>query len=521
MAAGGGDVDRDETLEPQQFPRIVELWEHIEKHYPNKQQVESGDFYPDDPLLKLLDPVFKKAAPVQEGSTEKETEGDEEVPQADIIVTKDEENGLLFEEKNEVARTLLQLSGWKKDEDTWCLVERCPQVHAAARYFVEHKLGQWKKEEKHDDASMMGLQCVEEEGDEKQDEEVPELTDEQIDVLIQRLLSLTRKDTAANEIIAERETKAICSRARQMLVEEPNVLEVEVPATLVGDIHGQYFDLLHRIFGRDGVVMTLEDFKDRRFVFLGDFVDRGDHSLLSLDLILLLKIKYPKNIFLLRGNHESRITNNMYGFHEECRVAYPEEGKEQTNPIWEVFNKLFDAMPFAALVGGRVFCCHGGLSPLLERLDKMLVFNRVRDIVPPGPMADITWSDPGMCDGWRVNARGSGYLFGADISQKFCKANNLKFICRAHQCVKEGYRWDHKQRVVTVFSAPNYCWQQNRGAILELTSDLETHFVDYENWELEPPLDEREEQTPNQYFTEDDPSQSPKAAEGEEKDEDE
>lgn len=523
MAAGGVEVE--EVLEPQQFPKIVKLWERYEKLYPREKQ-EKCD-HSADPLLTLLDPVFKQAKAFAEKLKESKDSAKESKDSQPLEIARDKDNSLLFEDEN--AAELLQLSGWKRDKDTWCLQESELQLLLAANYFVEYKLGKTQQQGMPVQDAMAA--CV------GSYEELPPpfvqeeagaltLTDDQIDGWIRRLLD---RSWNIDRLPSAKETKAICTRARQVLVTESNVLEVAAPATLVGDIHGQYWDLLHRVFGgASGKGMTLEDFKDRKFVFLGDFVDRGENSLLCLCLILLLKIKYPHNIFLLRGNHESRITNNMYGFHEECRTNYPAEainhddGEKssvglsfQENSIWYLFNHLFDAMPLAALVGGRVFCCHGGLSPQLDRLDEMLVFDRVRDIVPPGPMADITWSDPGMCEGWRINARGSGYLFGEDISEGFCKKNNLKFICRAHQCVREGYRWDHNRRVVTVFSAPNYCWQQNKGAILNLGEDMVARFEDYEC--TQPERHDEDEQKPSEYFsTEDEPaSSSPKAAEAE------
>eukprot|EP00662_Eupelagonemidae_sp_cell21_P056711 gene56711-biopygen49300 len=216
----------------------------------------------------------------------------------------------------------------------------------------------------------------------------------------------------------------------------------------------------------------------------------GGSLVISRHSVLLHKVRSPRNVTLLRGNHESRITNNMYGFHDECRQMYPTAvsnraslGCSPDNEIWAVFNHLFDAMPLAAIVGDRVFCCHGGLSPQLQTLDRFLSFDRLRDIIPPGSMADITWSDPGASVGWRLNARGSGYLFGEDITKQFCEENRLCFVARAHQCVKEGFKWEHDKRVVTVFSAPNYCWQHNKGAILLLGAGLEESFVVYDEAE--------------------------------------
>ena len=139
-------------------------------------------------------------------------------------------------------------------------------------------------------------------------------------------------------------------------------------------------------------------------------------------------------------------------------------------------------------IAQQAFGCHGGLSPELSTLDRLLTFNRFQDIMPQGPMADLTWSDPGVHAGWRVNMRGSGHAFGEDVTVTFCQKNNLDFVCRAHQCVKEGYRWDQADKIVTIFSAPNYCGGQNKGAIMKLSADMTPSFTSYEQAEGTAPL---------------------------------
>eukprot|EP01063_Lacrimia_lanifica_P011575 TRINITY_DN1831_c0_g3_i1.p1 TRINITY_DN1831_c0_g3~~TRINITY_DN1831_c0_g3_i1.p1 ORF type:complete len:546 (+),score=188.68 TRINITY_DN1831_c0_g3_i1:126-1763(+) len=278
------------------------------------------------------------------------------------------------------------------------------------------------------------------------------------------------------------EMRSICYRARALLEKEDNIVLIDPPCTVVGDIHGQFEDLCNHVLASGG------DPSSTRYVFLGDFVDRGDSSLLCMCLILLYKLKHPGNVAILRGNHESRITNNLYGFHEECRQKYPDATSTQSSQyngkldslVWGLFNHLFDALPLAALIGGKAFGCHGGLSPHLPTLDKILTFNRFMDILPQGPMADLTWSDPGTQSGWRLNVRGSGHAFGEDVTKDFCEANGLDFVCRAHQCVKDGYRVDQENKMVTIFSAPNYCWAQNKGAIMKLDENMNKEFICYE-----------------------------------------
>eukprot|EP00662_Eupelagonemidae_sp_cell21_P057616 gene57616-biopygen74080 len=353
-------------------------------------------------------------------------------------------------------------AGWEVHGSGWRLKKpHSPQLLRAAKHFAETKLGSSGADQSQG-TGMMGMFMS---SDVEIEEEMrpPEGVTLDIDALITQVREERR--------LPDRDQlKTLCFRARQLLLKEENILQVDVPCTLVGDIHGQFYDLLFQVLPKGG------DPANKRYVFLGDFVDRGEHSLLCLALILLYKLRDPSNITLLRGNHESRMTNT---------IASSSGGwGDPDNDVWSMFNHVFDSMPLAAVVGDRVFCCHGGLSPQLLTLDRILSFDRLRDIAAgPGSMADLTWSDPGESPGWTPNTRGGGHLFGADITKQFCEDNRLSFVCRAHQCVKDGYQWDHGKRIVTVFSAPHYCGQDNKGAILLLDERLDETFVVYDEAE--------------------------------------
>lgn len=86
-------------------------------------------------------------------------------------------------------------------------------------------------------------------------------------------------------------------------------------------------------------------------------------------------------------------------------------------------------------------------------------------------MCDLLWSDPDDIVGWGLSPRGAGYLFGGDITQKFVQHNDLDLIARAHQLVMEGYKIVHDGALVTVWSAPNYCyrWVQLPSALVRGT----------------------------------------------------
>jgi serine/threonine-protein phosphatase 4 catalytic subunit len=120
---------------------------------------------------------------------------------------------------------------------------------------------------------------------------------------------------------------------------------------------------------------------------------------------------------------------------------------------------------------------HGGLSPSINTLDQIRVIDRKQEVPHEGAMCDLLWSDPEDIDGWGLSPRGAGYVFGADVVTKFNHANNVSFICRAHQLVMEGFKWMFDEQLVTVWSAPNYCYRcGNVAAILELDEHLERSF---------------------------------------------
>uniref|UniRef100_A0A8C5QPF7 Serine/threonine-protein phosphatase n=1 Tax=Leptobrachium leishanense TaxID=445787 RepID=A0A8C5QPF7_9ANUR len=270
------------------------------------------------------------------------------------------------------------------------------------------------------------------------------------------------------ELIKESEVKALCAKAREILVEESNVQRVDSPVTVCGDIHGQFYDLkeLFRVGG---------DVPETNYLFMGDFVDRGFYSVETFLLLLALKVRYPDRITLIRGNHESRQITQVYGFYDECLRKYG------SVTVWRYCTEIFDYLSLSAIIDGKIFCVHGGLSPSIQTLDQIRTIDRKQEVPHDGPMCDLLWSDPEDTTGWGVSPRGAGYLFGSDVVAQFNAANNIDMICRAHQLVMEGYKWHFNETVLTVWSAPNYCYRcGNVAAILELDEHLQKEFIIFE-----------------------------------------
>ncbi|EAN95876.1 putative protein phosphatase 4 catalytic subunit [Trypanosoma cruzi] len=250
----------------------------------------------------------------------------------------------------------------------------------------------------------------------------------------------------AGKLISEQQVAQLCDRCKDLFLEEGNIEVVYAPVTLCGDIHGQLFDMLE-LFRHGGRA------PDTSYVFMGDFVDRGYHSVETLLLLLLLKVRYPDRMTLLRGNHESRQITQVYGFYDECYRKYGSAN------VWRFCTDLFDYMPLLALVEEDVLCVHGGLSPDINTLDEIRVLDRKQEVPHEGPMTDLLWSDPDDINGWALSPRGAGFIFGADVTKAFNHRNGITLIARAHQLVFEGYKSMFDDNCCTVWSAPNYCYR--------------------------------------------------------------
>lgn len=233
------------------------------------------------------------------------------------------------------------------------------------------------------------------------------------------------------QILAQNEVKILCERVKEILAEQSNVTPVKAPVTVCGDIHGQFDDLME-LFQIGGNV------PDTNYLFMGDYVDRGSHSVETISFIFVLKCRYKDRIHILRGNHENRELNKIYGFYDECYKKYGNQ------TVWKYFTDAFLYLPLTALIQNQLFCLHGGLSPAVEELDQIRSINRYQDVPHEGPMCDLLWSDPDdQRTGWGLSPRGAGWTWGKDITQKFVSNNKLKLIARAHQLVMDGYSHVH------------------------------------------------------------------------------
>eukprot|EP00536_Pseudo-nitzschia_multiseries_P018529 jgi/Psemu1/321336/estExt_fgenesh1_pm.C_26610001 len=286
----------------------------------------------------------------------------------------------------------------------------------------------------------------------------------ELDDIIQRLMALKDQRPGTQAELQEEEIVSLCNKAKEAFLSEPMLLRPEAPIKICGDLHGQFFDLL-RIIDHNGQP------PNTNYMFLGDYCDRGKQSIEILCLLFAFKVKFPTKMHLLRGNHETTKVSRMYGFHDECKNRFSVD-------LWKEFCGVFDCMPVAAIISDKIFCCHGGLSPELESLDQIDAIERPVDVPEEGLLCDLMWADPepGMT-GYDVNDRGASYIFGEDVVDEFLEKHDLDVIVRAHQVVEEGYEFFADQKLVTMFSAPNYTGEYtNWGATMIVDSDLTCHF---------------------------------------------
>lgn len=264
----------------------------------------------------------------------------------------------------------------------------------------------------------------------------------------------------------------LIKRASELFAKEPNMLKLNDPITVVGDIHGQFYDLvkLLEVGGKPG---------DGQYIFLGDYVDRGSFSIEAVALLFAYKIAYPKRVRMLRGNHECRQMTSFFNFREECEYKY-DEG------VYNAFMDAFDTLPLAATINGKFLAVHGGLSPDLTSLKAIAMINRFQEPPREGLLCDLIWSDPyekeepsktkkGKEQMYIPNSvRGCSWYYTIDCVVKFLAKSSLLSVIRAHEAQLEGYKM-HKTNpttgfpaVITIFSAPNYCdFYNNKGAILK------------------------------------------------------
>lgn len=279
----------------------------------------------------------------------------------------------------------------------------------------------------------------------------------------------------------------LCIEAQAIFKDEDNVLEIDGDIVVVGDIHGSLHDLLR-------IIRFIEE-NNSKALFLGDYVDRGNFSLECITILFALKILKPDTFFLIRGNHEFDYTCRQYGFKNDIidtntstfsnsnnfntddqEVNPPAEERYQsyhvgkncyqyTEKLYDEFMNTFSYLPICSIVNQTTFCIHGGLSPLLKKIDNIRteIIRPITNYEENQLLRDILWSDPSnnKTTPFRENQRGTGYAFNMEAAKLFLNNNGLKRIIRAHQYIKKGISHQFDRTCYTVFSASLYAGNGN------------------------------------------------------------
>ncbi|ORY97776.1 calcineurin catalytic subunit CnaA [Syncephalastrum racemosum] len=272
--------------------------------------------------------------------------------------------------------------------------------------------------------------------------------------------------------LTEAQALKILRSVQVILRSEPTLLRIPAPITICGDVHGQFYDLL-KLFDVGGNPEVT------RYLFLGDYVDRGYFSIEVLLYMWAQKLTYPNSFFLLRGNHECRHLTDYFTFKMECQHKY-------SKLVYDTAMECFDCLPLAAVVNDQFICMHGGLSPELKTLKDIEQLDRFRETPTSGLMCDLLWADPfedfdaehnPKFD--HNNVRGCSYFFSYKATCHFLDKNHLLSVIRAHEAQANGYRMYRKSKttgfpaLMTIFSAPNYIdVYNNKAAVLRYDKNV-------------------------------------------------
>lgn len=287
---------------------------------------------------------------------------------------------------------------------------------------------------------------------------------EALDNLVHQLLYMRSRDShisVDDEVVSQ-----ICQKVTSIFLSESSVISLSAPINICGDIHGQFHNLL-RVFEIGGLPPR------SKYLFLGDYVDRGDRSVEVILLLFGLKIKFPDHIFLLRGNHETAEMAESFGFADECM-------KKLNRHMLNSFLRVFDALPIGAVVEKRFFCVHGGLSPHLRYLRDIKAIRRPSLVSDHALLNDLLWSDPDPnISEWGPSTRGSTVTWGIQAVIGFFQRTGLTHIIRGHQVARDGfeYPFSGNTKVITIFTASGPgSVNGDRSAFISIGGDLSMVF---------------------------------------------
>ena len=285
------------------------------------------------------------------------------------------------------------------------------------------------------------------------------------EIIYKVLISRMRQTGEIQESVSADAILKLVSIAFDIMQKEPILLNINTNVTIVGDIHGNIDDLI-RIFEKSGYP------PETTYLFLGDYIDRGNCGIEVFILLLALKAKYPINIWLLRGNHETLHISKNYGFMKECTLKYSPE-------FFFEITKIYQCLSLAAIVQNTIFCVHGGISKDLKRIEDLQNLTKPNEEMDNQIFIDIVWSDPsGDLSFYYPSKRGAGHIFGLEALENFLELNDLKMIVRSHEFCQNGFNFPFvgSKKCCTIFSSSDYCGLKNNAATLSITEERKLQY---------------------------------------------
>lgn len=270
--------------------------------------------------------------------------------------------------------------------------------------------------------------------------------------------------------------RQICAAVEEILANEPRVLELNGPCYVFGDIHGNLRDLLS--YGSN-LWRTSPFANQATYLFLGDYVDRGQYGVEVIIYLFCMKILAPRHFFFLRGNHEIREVQEQFSFSRECTTRFTDE-------LWDAINLAFDRLPIAAVIDDSIYGSHGGIPASVGTLDQIRCITTPLDnpLLQAPESWQILWNDPisnvelrrqadfdrsitfETSEFIRNTKRGTALLFTELATRNFLKRNMLQYLIRAHEVFQFGYQLHHCGLVLSIFSSSHYMELNNRASVL-------------------------------------------------------
>ena len=268
----------------------------------------------------------------------------------------------------------------------------------------------------------------------------------------------------------------------KIISKENSLIKIRSPCKIFGNIYGIYDDLMRYFesYGNPSDNIQNGDINVMQYIFLGDFCDRGNQSLEVISLLFALKIKYPNFIYLIRGHHEDKNINEIYGLGNECAEKLKEDIKNE-NSVFNKINQVFDYLPFGVLVDNTILCIHGGIGASIKLLDNISDIPRPTQIYKNPEnftqmnILDLLYSefDEEVDDLYSVNTlrdkNNKGFIinYGKKRLDEFMQINNINLIIAAHKFVKEGFWTFCDDKLLNIFSSTNYMDKENNiGAMI-------------------------------------------------------